>query len=440
MSSFPQTVKSTLNGIISEMARFPWLFSKNPSADFSRDRKLDFENTLNFLISMEGKALDDELLDFFLHNSETTPTASALVQQRAKLLPEAFSFLFHQFSQAFPPTKLYKGFRLIASDGSDINFTRNPDDEDNYYAPGHSAKGFNMLHLNALYDLNSRTYVDALVQTGHGKDEFRAFADMVDRYPSALAPDTIFIADRGYSSYNVFAHLIEKGSYFLIRTKDKGHKGMVNGLPLPETEEFDITVHLNLIRKQSKAMRSIPGENRFIGKNIAFDYVKYGSEDIYPITLRIVRFALSDGSYECIVTNLPMEGFSPAEIKVLYYLRWGLETAFRELKYAVGMVNFHCKKAEFVIQEIWARLILYNFCEIITTHVVVTKKKTKHLYQLNYTRAIHICQNFLRKLPWEFQPNVEALISRYLLPVRNGRTFSRKVSFRHPVSFLYRIA
>lgn len=322
MSSFPQTVKSTLAGIISEMAKSPWLFSKNPSADFSRDRKLNFENSLFFLLSMEGKAIDDELLGFFLQNSETTPTASAFVQQRAKFLPETFSFLFHQFSQAFPPARLYKGFRLVASDGSDINFTRNPNDEDNYYAPGHSAKGYNMLHLNALYDLNSRTYVDALVQTGHGKDEFRAFSDMVDRYPSDLAPTTIFIADRGYSSYNVFAHLIEKGSYFLIRTKDKGRKGMVNGLPLPEAEEFDITAHLNLIRKQTKAMKSIPGENRFIGKDTAFDYVEYGSEDIYPITLRIVRFALSDGSYECIVTNLPVEGFPSEEIKMLYYRRW----------------------------------------------------------------------------------------------------------------------
>ncbi|GLC79025.1 hypothetical protein [Lacrimispora brassicae] len=40
-------------------------------------------------------------------------------------------------------------------------------------------------------------------------------------------------------------------------------------------------------------------------------YVEYGSDDIYPISLRIVRFALSDGSYECIVTNLPQETFSP---------------------------------------------------------------------------------------------------------------------------------
>ena len=52
--------------------------------------------------------------------------------------------------------------------------------------------------------------------------------------------------------------------------------------------------------------------------------------------------------------------FSTEEIKELYALRWGIETSFRELKYAVGLTSFHSKKHEYIIQEIWARLLLYN--------------------------------------------------------------------------------
>lgn len=440
MSSFSSTVKTVLSNIISEMSQSPWLFAKNPSSDFQRVRKLDFRNLLAFLLSMEGSTINQELLDFFQFNSETTPSASAFVQQRSKLLPETLPFLFHQFNLAFPPHESYQGFRLIACDGSDINFHRDPTDKDSYFEPGHSAKGYNLLHLNALYDLSARTYVDALVQTGHCKDEFRAFSDMVDRYPNDMAPHTIFLADRGYSSYNVFAHVIEKGAYFLIRTKDTTSKGMARRLGLPQTEEFDHTVHLDLIRRNARQLKDALGECRFIGSGSAFDFVEYGSDGVYPISLRIVRLALADGSYECIVTNLPPETFPPEEIRHLYHQRWGLETAFRELKYSVGLVNFHCKKAEFVIQEIWARLILYNFCEIITAHVVVEEKDTKHVYQLNYAIAIHICHHFLKIPPGAYQPSVEALISRYLLPVREGRKFARKVNFRHPVSFLYRVA
>ncbi|MCI8605633.1 MAG: transposase [Hungatella sp.] len=41
---------------------------------------------------------------------------------------------------------------------------------------------------------------------------------------------------------------------------------------------------------------------------------------------------MENGSYECIVTNLPSNEFSTEDIKRLYFTRWGLETSFRKLK------------------------------------------------------------------------------------------------------------
>ena len=66
--------------------------------------------------------------------------------------------------------------------------------------------------------------------------------------------------------------------------------------------------------------------------------------------------------------------FSIEEIKMLYGLRWGIETSFRELKHVLGAKNFHAKEREYIEMEIWARLILYNFCSIITAHVVIEQK------------------------------------------------------------------
>ena len=111
---------------------------------------------------------------------------------------------------------------------------------------------------------------------------------------------------------------------------------------------------------------------------------------------RVVRFAITENSYECIITNLPKEEFPMAEIKKLYAMRWGIETSFRELKYAIGLSCFHPKKVEYIMQEIYARLIFYNYCEIITMNVEIHQKDTKHTYQMNYTIAIHICRYFLR--------------------------------------------
>ena len=122
---FAEHVKNSLLSLIQEMASLPWLFAKNPAADFSRNRKLDFASTIQCILSMENGGLKNELLDFFRFSVDT-PSASAFHQQRSKLLPETFPFLFHEFNSLFPLQKNYNGYRLLACDGSDLNIPVTP--------------------------------------------------------------------------------------------------------------------------------------------------------------------------------------------------------------------------------------------------------------------------------------------------------------------------
>ena len=69
------------------------------------------------------------------------------------------------------------------------------------------------------------------------------------------------------------------------------------------------------------------------------------------MALRFVRFRLPGGGDECIVTNLPPDPFPLEKIRELYDKRWSLETAFRELKYSIGMVNFDSKKPDFILDR-----------------------------------------------------------------------------------------
>ena len=94
----------------------------------------------------------------------------------------------------------------------------------------------------------------------------------------------------------------------------------------------------------------------------------------YGLSFRIVRFPISEDSFEVILTNLPADDYPPLEIKHLYSMRWGIETSFRSLKYTVGLLYFHSKKAEYIRHETVARLIMYNFSEMITAHVIIKKK------------------------------------------------------------------
>ena len=61
-----------------------------------------------------------------------------------------------------------------------------------------------------------------------------------------------------------------------------------------------------------------------------------------------------------LLTNLPSDKFPPHKLKEIYSMRWGIETSFRELKYAIGLTSFHARKPDFIKQEIYARLLLYN--------------------------------------------------------------------------------
>ena len=77
-------------------------------------------------------------------------------------------------------------------------------------------------------------------------------------------------------------------------------------------------------------------------------------------------------------------------------MRWGIETSFRELKYAIGLTSFHARKAKFIRQEILARIVMYNFCERIMAKAVIYVGKRKHTYQINYTMGFYVCRLYFR--------------------------------------------
>ena len=436
MKNYPKQIKNTLHSVIRDMAKHPEDFCRYPGKDFTRNRKLPFEKLLTLLVKMGGHSLRDEMLDC-LDFKESPASVSALVQQRSKLRPEALEYLFREFTDKCHRPKLYKGYRLLAVDGSDLQFTANPNDPLSYFPGVNGQKPYSFLHLNALYDLNSNLYLDAVVQKRRATHENAALVEMIER--SNIKDSAIVIADRNYESYNTLEHIRQKGWYYLIRLREAA--GILSNLPLPEGE-FDLPIQIFLTRKQTKEVKALmrvnPGKYRFLPSTQNFEFLPKGSSGFYPISFRIVRFRISDDSTETLITNLDRDSFPADELKHLYHLRWGIETSFRQLKYTVGLSLFQSKKVEYITQEIFARLTMYNFCELITSHVVIQKKRRKYVYQTNFTAAVHICRQFLRGAV--SPPNVEALIQMQVVPIRPGRSTPRKTKNIKFNGFFYRIA
>lgn len=432
-------IKDALTGCLGELSQSPQLFLKNPAKDFTRKRKLSFYDTVSLLLSMEGKSTGNELLEYF-HCSVNTPSASALRQQRDKILPEAFEFLFQNFtSTCTKDCSLYKGYRLLAVDGADLSVAANPSDPDSYYPGANGQSHYNIFHLNALYDLKQKVYVDALVQKSRMKHERKALCDMVDRSDIQAA---IVLADRGYECYNVLAHIQEKNWKYLIRVKNWS-SGICSALDLPLSGEFDLPFHLKLSNKRSNKAKELyknKCQYKYIDNTKSFDFLpkknrKHEPATFYPLSFRVVRFQISDDTYETLITNLD---FPPDELKQLYAMRWGIETSFRYLKYTVGLSFLHSKKPTFIIQEIFSRLTMYNFSQLITACIVMRKKSRKYAYQVNFSAAVHLCRQLLRGY---LDPlALHSIIAHLISPIRPNRSSDRKLSPKGFISFTYRVA
>ena len=442
MSSKIQAVKEKLNSAINQLCEVSWMFAKDPARNFTRERKLPLREVISVLLCMEGGSLTSELLRYFGCN-QNTASSSAFIQQRQKINEFAFPSLFDMFVKNTDTHRRYKGYRLFAADGSDVQTPANPKEKDSFFPGSASQKSYNLLHLDALYDLLGHTYIDAEVSGKRKFDENGVLCKMVDR---SSIENVLIIADRGYESYNLFAHIQEKGWKYLIRVKDIHSSGIAAGLDLPNGDEFDCWFHFHFTKRQTKEAKLLLSDKlnyKWLSATTSFDYLpasnrKHDPLSFYYLPFRVVRFKISESSYETVITNLDEAEFPPDELKRLYGMRWGIETSFRELKYTVGLLHFHAKKVENITQEIFARLIMYNFSELITSHVVIQKPNRKHPYKANFSVAVHVCRQFL--LGNVSPPDVEATISKNVSVTRAGRSNPRNMVSKHAVSFLYRLA
>ena len=279
-----------------------------------------------------------------------------------------------------------KGYDPIAVDGSDIYIPRNPKDPDTYRVTERYNKGFNMIHLNAAYNLLSHLYTDVILQPLNHINEYIAMCDIIDHY-TATNPTRkpLFIADRGFVSFNVFAHAIENNAYFLVRARESNPHSMLATIKLPDSPEYDIIFERWLTRKNTKTVKAEPEVYKTIA-NRTFDYLDPKSKSLYYISFRIVSFVLPNGNTEVV----------------------------------------------------YAKLILYNFCELITGAIVVEKKNRKYSYRINFSIAIAICTEFLRRSCSSLPIDVIALIGRELIAVRPDRRNPRYLRARTATTFQYR--
>ena len=434
--------RNSLFGTLRELEKNASSLVYNPDADFTRQRKLTFSDTMRTVIVMEGNSLNKELCDIFNFKAgDRFITKSAFVQRRNKIKPEAFEEAFKIFNAktGYNDLSLFDGRRLLAIDGSDVNISLDENSPTHFPPTPRSEKGYNQFHVNAMFDLLNNTYADCIIQDAPKEHEIEAARQMVKRL-SNKANKNIIIMDRGYASLDLMETVKDSGSDYLIRMP----MGFISEIrSLPECE-CDVDESFTVVTRQTKENMRLRKQGKV---KLQCGVSRYGKEkkgvswyhpSPYLMSVLLVKFRLDNGEFEIIGTSLDREKFPPEKLKELYHLRWGLETSFRHLKYSIGLVNFHAKKETSVKQEIYARFLMYNFCARIANSVIVEQKDSRaYKYKINFTEAIHICFAYLKR---QLTIDIRKLIAKYIEPVRPGREDKRKIKPKSFAYFLYRVA
>lgn len=162
---------------------------------------------------------------------------------------------------------------------------------------------------------------------------------------------------------------------------------------------------------------------------------------------RVVKFRINDPDtglpeWEVLITNLNRFEFPIDKMKEMYHLRWGIETSFLNLKYAIGAVQFHSRKDDFIKMELFAHFTMFNVVSRCINQTSVPQNRShKHTYAIEFKMVVAVVRKYFRKHNQTPYNLLFAEILQYRIPVRPNRKDTRKtIKPKSAVWFVYRVA
>ena len=357
-----------------------------------------------------------------LAHSGVSISKPGYLKQRMKLNPDAFLELYKYHNRNFYADSIfstYKDHLILAADGSDINIPTTAETLKLYGSAGRkNTKPQAQIGLGCIYDVMNRMILESDCNKVKF-NEMRLAEKQMERIPETIGSiPYIIIMDRGYPSTPAFIHMMDKDIKFIVRLKSSDYKKEQNSLT-----EKDQLVKIKLDKSRIRHYEGTPDGERM--------------KELGEISLRMVKILLENGSLEVLATNLSQTEFHTEEIKELYHMRWGIETAYETLKSRLQLENFTGTKPILLLQDIYSTIYLSNLVEdiILDAERELDQKEAnrKHKMMSNQTVSIGILKNDLiyilletdgQKKNMLFQ-QINEDISKNLVPIRPDRHYTR---------------
>jgi Transposase DDE domain. len=384
---------------------------------FSRTRKLPFQTLCLFLLNLIKGSLQDELDGFFqvlngTEIDERVVTKSALSQARHYLSPTVFSALSDHFLEQYYQSteiKKWRGFRLLAVDGSTVRLPDNIAIRE-YFGGQHNGSVFSAhARLSECYDVLNHMTLDLQIAPYDSSER-----DLAALYLKKTHDNDLILYDRGYPAFWLFALHRHYSREFCMRVPVNLFS-QIEAFTLSNRKDQVIEIHATKEAKIKCRQLNISDS---------------------PIKLRFIKVILSTGEMEILVTTLlDKDAFEYEIFMELYHFRWGVEEDYKRQKSRFEIENFSGLTVHAIKQDILAKMFMKN----ITMAVVALAqpsvddkcKNRKHVYQINVTQSVSKMKHFIIKFFKATNPKIlfQKLVdicSLCLEPIRKGRSYTRK--------------
>ncbi|MBO6297614.1 MAG: IS4 family transposase [Lachnospiraceae bacterium] len=290
----------------------------------------------------------------------------AVSKARQGIVPALFQKLFYLSTDIFyqnivSKKKWLDKFNIFAIDGSRISIPRSASNFKKYgemFSLKDPKRRWSMALCSTIYDVCNDFIVHGLLTGYLGSERAAALQHCADLEKLGQFKDSIIIFDRGYYSEKMFRYFADRSYLCVMRLKE----------------------NYNLAKEcKGDSIQFLKGNPK---------------EDTEDVAVRVVAIPLDSGETEYLATNVFDISLTPKDFKVLYFLRWPIESKYGELKNQFQLEEFSGATSTSIEQEFFINLLLSNLAALLKSSAdeEISRRqegrKNKYRYQANRAHII----------------------------------------------------
>ena len=290
----------------------------------------------------------------------------AVSKARQGIIPALFEKLFYLSTDIFyqnieTKKKWLDKYNIFAIDGSRLSIPCSKSNFEKYgemFSLKDPNRRWSMALCSTIYDVCNDFIVHGLLTRYLGSERNAALQHCADLEKLGQFKNSIIIFDRGYYSEKMFRYFAERGYLCVMRLKEK----------------------LNLSKEcKGDSILFLKGDP------------KEGTDNV---EVRVIAVPLDSGEIEYLATNVFDKSLTANDFKVLYFMRWPIESKYGELKNQFQIEEFSGATSTSIEQEFFINLLLSNLTALLKSSADKEidrrqeGRKNKYRYQSNRAHII----------------------------------------------------